>query len=286
MNTELTMEDLEQRPLSYSSLKEFMRSPLHFIYYRQRKRIMTPALIMGTLVDVLILTPDEYESRFVVMPVDAPRRPSSSQLNAKKPSPETTAAIAWWEDFHKEHGHKLIISQEDLEQATAMKTAVFTNEDAMYYLSQIEKTQLKLNWTDKDTGLPMVSIPDGVGECLVSLKTTADASPSEFQRSAFTFNYHIQSAIELEGLKKTKAAFPDVYYIVVEKSEPYGVSVLKADKNFLNLGAKKFDHAKKEFKMCLDQKRFHEGYEFRARTLERKYHHLELPGWAMKELSE
>lgn len=292
----ITTEDLVKRPLSYSSLKEFLRSPMHFMHYRAKKREQTPALIMGELVDVLILTPDEYEKRFAIIPHDAPRKPTAAQLNAKKPSPETLEAIAWWDEFNKSleikgaNGYvsrKTIITAEMLAEATQMRDMAFKSPHSAELLGRITETQCRLKWTDKETGLPMVSILDGVGDDLiVSLKTTPDASTGEFQKNAFNYNYHIQTAIELEAMKRKRGEFPDVYYLVIEKSEPYGVNVLKADKKFIALGDQEYRKALGLFKQCMEQGRFNEGYEFLPKNMERSYDHLELPGWALRQLHE
>lgn len=279
----ITFEDIRQRPLSHTSLKEFRRSPMHFMHYRKSKPKDSPAYLLGNLADVLILTPDLFDKRFCMIPIDAPRRPSSAQINAKKPSEDTVKAIEWWNVFNKENDGKKVIDQELLDTANRMRDAVLNNDRAALLLGKAPKRQMRFCWEEKESGLPIVSIPDAIGDVIVSLKTAADADPAEFLRMAYTYEYHVQSAIETEALNR-RGEFPDLYYIVVEKEEPFGVSILRATDDFKALGKKIYKHTMLDFKRCLDNNRFNEGYEYKDKGI--GYHHLDLPPWAIKQLNE
>ena len=53
--------------LSYSSLKEFAKSPNHFIQYIERKFEASDAMIFGSAVHCAILEPDEFHNRYFVL---------------------------------------------------------------------------------------------------------------------------------------------------------------------------------------------------------------------------
>ena len=57
--------------LSYSSLKQFAKSPAHFIDYKLKKFEPTDAMNEGTLVDMLLTEPENVEKAFLVLPEGA-----------------------------------------------------------------------------------------------------------------------------------------------------------------------------------------------------------------------
>jgi hypothetical protein len=57
--------------LSYSSIREFLKSPRHLISYKLRKYEQykpTESMIFGDLVDCLVTQPDKFESKFFLLP--------------------------------------------------------------------------------------------------------------------------------------------------------------------------------------------------------------------------
>jgi exodeoxyribonuclease VIII len=70
----------------------------HWVDHRWEEQ-PTEALLLGSALDCLRLENGLFASKFITVPPDAPKRPSSVQRNAKKPSPETVGAIAWWNRF-------------------------------------------------------------------------------------------------------------------------------------------------------------------------------------------
>lgn len=59
----------ENRPLSQSSLKQFMKSPQHYMeYITEDKPDMKPAWVIGNLVDMMLLTPKGIDDRVAVSP--------------------------------------------------------------------------------------------------------------------------------------------------------------------------------------------------------------------------
>ena len=67
-------------------------------------KVLAPLLVCGVLG---VATRDLRPPRPV--PADAPKRPTKTQLNAKKPSPETLAQIDWWEEFERGDGAREIV---------------------------------------------------------------------------------------------------------------------------------------------------------------------------------
>jgi hypothetical protein len=56
-------------PLSFSSMKEFSKSPAHFLHYKNKTRTpSTPAQAFGKLVHTMLLEPSEVAARYAVAP--------------------------------------------------------------------------------------------------------------------------------------------------------------------------------------------------------------------------
>ena len=55
-------------PLSFSSVKEFAKSPNHFLAYKNKTRTATSAMTRGSALHTFVLEPDEFEKRYLVAP--------------------------------------------------------------------------------------------------------------------------------------------------------------------------------------------------------------------------
>lgn len=266
--TDITPDFLKSRPLSQSSLKEFKKSPLHYIAYLEDKKEYNPAYVIGGAIDCLIFTPEDFNKRYIVN-AECDRR--------------TKEGKAIYEEFLKDADGKEILKKEDFEMCVAMKHSFFMNPLANKLFERCDNLQTKMNWIDKETKLPMVTIADATGEGIIlSLKTSQSANPDSFSADASKYNYFLQCGIEMEAMAR-KGKFPDYYYAVIEKSGRYPITIMKASDDFINYGKKLFRNLLENFNMCMQQKRFHEGYEFWSIV---GYHTLELPFWAKKKLEE
>lgn len=191
--------------LSASDLKLLARSPWH---YRNRVPVdQTPAMLRGTLAHCALLEPDAMAGRYVVVPEDAPRKPSRLQWEAKKPSPESRAAMDWWRDFidNRSIGRQ-IVSFEDYELCKAQLAAVAREPE----LAKILRTgigEVSVFWVDQKTGIYCKARPDwldlsGVDPLSpLDLKTCADESKVGFGRAAARLRYDLQAAHYTAGIE-------------------------------------------------------------------------------------
>jgi len=244
-------EFLNKRPLSASSLKAFRKSPKHYIQYLTEPYKTTPALIFGSLVDCLVLTPELYEKRFILMPkID--RRTKLGKID--------------YENFLKKAENKTVITEEQLENAKKCKESLYSVQMSRELLESVKKIQIKLKWKSK--GLPMIGYADFEsntwGETfIVDLKTTADADPDNFIRSAIKFDYIIQCGAYLDAYIKKFYQFPYFIFLAVENSEPFNVSVNFCDNKFTELAKDELYGTLQVFKKCMDLNAWKQGYEFR-----------------------
>jgi hypothetical protein len=93
-------------------------------------------------------------------------------------------------------------------------------------------------------GLPFRGFVDAMGvNYLVDLKTCRDASPQEFQRSAWNFDYYLQAAVycELTGLR-------DFWIVACETQAPYNVVSYYISDEYLDRGRVKLYDLIEKFK--------------------------------------
>jgi exodeoxyribonuclease VIII len=272
-------ERIAKKTLSYSRLKEFKRSPLHFWHSLIEKKEATDAQRRGQLIDQIILTPDRVlneagklleDSQFIIQP------PCDRRTNAGK---------AIYEDFLKKVEGKTIITEEELQNAKNLQEVVFENEIAMDFLSRVHTTQKRIDWQHKKTGLNFKGFLDGEGDNFyLELKSAANADPEVFVKDAFKFNYHLQGGMYVEGGSFQRFPLPDLIYIVVEPNPPYGIAVIEAPEEYIRLGMQEYNKLCDGFKYCLDNKLFHQSYQFR--NLFTGINKMEVPAWMLKNLEE
>lgn len=257
--------DFEKKPLSYSSLKAFQKSPQHFVEYRTQKKEPTAAMAFGSLVDCLILTPDDYSFKFAILP-ECDRR--------------TKAGKEIFENFCQENKGRSFVSKSDDELAKFLAKKTFDNAKAKELLSRVVRTQDRMQWIHKPTGLPVVAYKDMTGDSFIGdLKTANDGSPNKYSRSAIDLGYPIQAGCYLNGEKTLLGKYPDFFHLVVETVAPYNVSVYKMTNEFIEYGKNIFDDLMQQVKFCAENDLWYQGYEFHSAT---GYHHLDLPGWMKK----
>lgn len=189
--------------MSAGGLTRMKQSPAHFYGIqldpsRPQSGEPTAAMANGTLVHCAIFEPDALARRYQVAPADAPRKPTDVQRRAAKPSPETLAAIAWWDAFAARSKGAQIVDAADMAAAQAQARAVRALPDIAALLSE-GYGESSAFWIDQQTDELCKCRPDwvspaGDGVILIDGKTCRDASPDGFGRAVYTMDYHLQAA--------------------------------------------------------------------------------------------
>jgi len=195
--------------LSASGMRHFDRSPWHF---KNRVEITpTRPMLNGTLAHCAILEPHAMDDRYVVVPEDAPKRPTEAQWAAKKSNESSQAAKEWWSDFGKKCAGLTIVRAEDYEITRLQLAAVHADPELRRLLSK-GQSEVSIFWIDRITGVYCKAridwlhrIADGHVQPM-DLKSTADESPSGFGRAAARMKYelqqaHYENALRAVGLK-------------------------------------------------------------------------------------
>lgn len=265
-----------QSRLSYSGAKVLLRSAAHYLVDRQNPKPSTEEQLFGQAFHGELLEPGRLHEMVVELPEDAPKRPTSVQLNAAKPSPKTLDAIAWWKDFDAMAGTRLVLEPDDARRIKGMLAAVRAHGGARRLLAQ-GRAEVSMLWTDARYQVPAKCRvdwlrPDGV---MVDVKTTVNASPEEFARQAAGLMYHMQTAAYFSGAEHVLNETPPAWaWIAVEKEPPYGVSTSVAQADAILAGVRLWDIALGRYRDALDTG----TWPAYAETIEP----LQFPQWALR----
>lgn len=158
---------------------------------RSIPRPVPGGVLQGNMLDCYLTEgAGAFESRYFILPEDAPNRPSARQVNAKKPSPETLAAIDYWKALEGQTP----VGRDDMAILWDAVAAV----KALPCWPEIEQAQAQMTIRrhSEGLGLGLQARPDWLSiprATLWDLKKTRDLDA--FGRQAIDLGYHLQAAI-------------------------------------------------------------------------------------------
>ena len=143
--------------LSATGLKALARSAWHF---KNRPDIKpTQSMLRGTLAHCAVLEPHAMAERYVVVPADAPRRPTAAQWAAKKPNNDSLAAMGWWRDFNASAEGRQIVSADDY-AITQMQLQALADEPTIAGILKEGHGEVSVFWCCRRTGVYCKARPD------------------------------------------------------------------------------------------------------------------------------
>jgi len=251
--------------VSNSGLGLVERSPAH--YYakyldpNREPEEPTPAMRAGTALHTAILEPDTFAVRYVVVPQDAPRRPSVTQLNAKNPSADTVFAINWWAHFDAENAGREIITADEYERFMRCAAAVHAHPTIAYLIGKGVAEQ-SVFAVDPETGVIVKTRPDYLAKVdsatvYLDFKSTDDARPDAFARSCHNYGYNRQVALGEDALEWSGVGRPDATFLIpFERDNPHGVMVYEPDADFRAIGRARYRRPLNTYAECLATNRW------------------------------
>ena len=228
----ITNADYHADPaLGSTSLKTLAtRTPAHYQHDKAHPKF-SDAFTLGTAAHSLILEADE--SAFTV-------------INAAN----------WMTKAAKEAKEDALLSGcvplllKDYEQVVAMRDSVMAHPFARGLLTG-HKAEQSVFW--EEDGLMLKCRPDAWQPgALIDLKTARSADPNEFGKTAHEFGYHQSAAHYIDGVKAATGEELPFHFVLVEKTEPYLVSVVELDVEAINIGRQLNDRAKRIYRECVE----------------------------------
>lgn len=217
----------DRSAVSKSVLDEIDLSPAHARAYLDGLKPWryAKALDVGDAAHAMILQPDDVRSMFLHPPRRLDRRKNPDK--------------GIWADLEVEAAHtgRVLLKYDDYQTALSVRDAVYKHKQARAILGKGEPEQTFL-WRDPKTGEMCKCRPDWTRPYfLTDLKTTTDASPEAFGRSAHFYRYDVQDAHYTSGVD------PDIgfVFVVAETAPPFGVAVYADYPAMRRLGLEKRD---------------------------------------------
>jgi len=217
--------------LGSTSLKTLAtKTPAHYQHDKAHPK-SSAAFTLGTAAHSLIL---EDDTSGIVM-VDADSWLTKAAKEAK------AEALA--------EGKQPLLTKEWL-QVLAMRDAVMDHPVAGQLFTG-HKAEQSVFWDEN--GLMLKCRPDAwKPELLIDLKTCASADPNEFGKVAHSFGYHQSAAHYIDGVKAATGEELPFHFVLVEKTDPYLVSVVELDWEAVNIGRGLNERAKRVYRECVE----------------------------------
>ena len=242
--------------LGSTSLKTLAtKTPAHYMWDKAHPKF-SDAFTLGTAAHSLILEDDASN----IVPVAADNWLSKAAKEAK------AAALA--------EGKQPLLTKEWL-QVLSMRDAVMAHPGAREAFAG-HKAEQSVFWDEGGTMLKCR--PDAWKPgALVDLKTTVNADPREFGKTAYNFGYHQSAAHYIDGVKAATGEELPFHFVLVEKTAPYLVSVVELDIEAINIGRQLNDRAKRIYRECTENNNW-PGYP--------NADLISLPMWAVYEAED
>jgi hypothetical protein len=259
--TDLSNEDYhaDRQFESTTGLKEILRSPAHYRYYKDNPRTETGAFRLGTAIHTALLEPARFKQDYVVMPTFDGRTKEGKQKKA---------------DFIAQHPSACFVTETEMDMITGIAMNVGRHRDAMALLKR-GQSEISHFWRDEETGIYMKCRSDSLSDiCILDVKSTEDASPNEFIRSCARYDYDMAAYIYSEGVRIATGKARPFAFLVVEKKPPYQVALYFASEEMLASGLYRYQMALKKLKEARDANKW-SGYQPEGRGDK-----IEWPYWA------
>tara|TARA_R110002012_G_scaffold190633_1_gene358228 strand:- start:33566 stop:34525 length:960 start_codon:yes stop_codon:yes gene_type:complete len=271
--------------LSYSSLKNFT-TPRDFIEYKLKPYKPNPSMIFGSVCDCLILTPEDFDKDFKIIP----SIPSTENqvgfadalIEIGKTTELTEEIIELEFTNHYKRGRaldvfaglqayimgsvsgKTLITQDIYDEAFKVSQDLLSKPDIDLIFQTITDVQKKVEfdyegWTFK--GFYDILTPTHI----IDLKFSRDSNPEKFERDIANYDYFLQAALYVYAAKVLGILEDPRYsFIVYDKAGNY--SIIELDYTYIVYGTKKFKYLVQELDRCIAEGAFDESYNFFQRT--------------------
>jgi exodeoxyribonuclease VIII len=272
-----TIEAYHANPaISHSKLECYRRRPALYFKKYVVKTLAPPedtgAFRLGSAVHCAVLEEKEFASRYILRP-DCDRRTKEGKIQ--------------FAEFSAQHADKTLLDADEMAQVVAMREAVAAHPIASQLLYD---GHAEMTWRKQQ--------PNALGalQCRTDWFSSLGCEVSEFQpyaldiktvesldsdafrnfeRAAFSYGYHRQAGFYLPLINEIyQLPISRMYYVAVEKCEPYGVAVYKLSDDAIARGQDENIADLVRLKRSLETNDWP--------NIEPTIHELKLPAWYAK----
>jgi exodeoxyribonuclease VIII len=225
--------------ISRSGVMEFARTPFHFWNrYLNKDSIIvdqkSQSIKIGRLLHTYILEPEKFHEEYLIV---------------EKRDRRTKEGKMYYDSIEK-LGRELI-TEDDFNQIKLMSESLKHNKQIFELISGA-KYEKSIYWNDPHTGLLCKARPDvWQSGFIVDLKTSINAGFREFQRSLYSYGYHIQCAMMYEAFKNVfNIEMRDFIFVVIENTYPFAHAIYKLDEIALEQSIQIFKNKLLEMNQC------------------------------------
>lgn len=268
--------------MSRGELHDFSTNPQKWLLGKPRED--TKSTDWGTLMDVLVLTPDEFKKQFAVAPetyeskgmqcpyckkiADSKKCKACGgaervEVAVEKPWNTNATVCSDWEEAQVKAGFK-VVKKKDVDEAyKALK--ILNQDDQIVELIKCSQKQMMIIgvWVDRETGIevPVKILLDLVPDksnprfckSLSDFKTARNAETHAWDNAVAEHWYDAQAALYMDLYT---AAFPDEERIewrhaIQENEEPYVTARRLLSEQFIEVGRGKYRSALRDYCVCL-----------------------------------
>lgn len=227
--------------LSQSSIKEFLKSPAHYLASTEKTSEPTKAMLFGSAFHAMMLQQNPKDFYAVKLKVDG-RTKEGKEYNL---------------NFEQENAGKIVIDVTEEATLTAMKESIFAHEVAFNLLKEsTHKETAVFGDYDFNQDNPVVRLKGLVdlynenNGVICDLKTCEDASPHGFRKAIWDRRYDIQVVHYSWLLKNAGKPVSDFVFICVEKEAPYAVGCYRISVSSLEKTFEVWNSAIADFCVC------------------------------------
>jgi len=274
--------------ISKHALDEVAESPLLYKTKKDHPEPSTPAMRIGSATHAYVLETDRFTDEFAIEPAGAPKKPTSAQLNAPKPTEKALISINYWKKWNDENAGKFVISNKpgddpfwkpgEWQTIQNIHDAVRAHPIASILLDPSQGwAERSAYWMDREFSRLCRCRVDFFNEAhglAIDFKTAESAGYSDFIRAVSQYRYHVQAESYTAGLKACGVPVKAFVFVVVEKKPPYQIGIYTLDAKARHIGHAMWRQAMRTFDEC---KKTDEWPAFPPEVRE-----LELPPWCEK----
>lgn len=222
------------RAVGSSWFKHLRRSPAHLQAYLEHGSDDTADTLMGRAFHAAVLEPDSFTRSY--LRAERCEGITKAKERCKNPGTSYRGSEGWTCGVHGSgvsDAGTTIVPPGDYDSVLKMRDSVFAHRSAAEMLKGLGPVELSLVWEDEDTGVLCKARPDKYvpknGGGIADPKKARDASEHGFARSIATYDYHVQAAHYLRGLKACEIAGRWWCNIAVEDTPPYAVNTFQLE---------------------------------------------------------